>query len=79
MFMPASYRSRTAQRQPRALCVRRGFALMSRALPPGVMFMSRLRLSTLLLLGLLSAGALLSGGCGNKGPLYLPDNTDKQK
>jgi len=41
--------------------------------------MSRLRISTLLLLGLLSAGMLLSVGCGNKGELYLPDRADNQK
>ena len=27
-----------------------------------------------LLLGLLAAGVLLTSGCGNKGPLYLPDD-----
>jgi len=43
------------------------------------MHMSRIRLATLLLLGLLSAGVLLSSGCGNKGPLYLPDRADSQK
>ncbi|MBI5462985.1 MAG: lipoprotein [Gammaproteobacteria bacterium] len=27
-----------------------------------------------LLLGLLTIGVLLTSGCGNKGPLYLPDD-----
>ncbi|MBI5040778.1 MAG: lipoprotein [Gammaproteobacteria bacterium] len=41
--------------------------------------MSRLRPIFVLLLGLLTAGVLLTSGCGNKGPLYLPDRADNQK
>ena len=36
--------------------------------------MSRSRPMLVLLLGLLAAGALSISGCGNKGPLYLPDD-----
>ena len=51
---------------------------MSRAISPGEVLMSRLRPTLLLLLGLLTAGVLLTSGCGNKGPLYLPDRAEKQ-
>ena len=37
--------------------------------------MSRLRALLLLVLGLVAGGTLL-GGCGNKGPLYLPDGQE---
>lgn len=47
---------------------------MSRAIPPGEAPMSRYRPTLLLLLGfVLTVGVLSIGGCGNKGPLYLPD------
>ena len=41
--------------------------------------MPRLRPMFVLLLGLLAAGVLLTSGCGNKGPLYLPDRAEQQK
>lgn len=46
---------------------------------PATAFMHRLRPTLLLLLGLLTAGILLTGGCGQKGDLYLPDRADSQK
>ncbi len=58
----------------RLLCVGLRFTLMSRAIPTGEVHMPRIRPILLLLLGLLTAGALLTSGCGNKGPLYLPDD-----
>lgn len=38
--------------------------------------MSRLRPILLLLLGLLAAAVLASAGCGQKGDLYLPDDSE---
>ncbi len=39
--------------------------------------MSRIRLFTLLLAGLLATSLLSLSGCGNKGPLYLPDSPNQ--
>lgn len=64
-----------------ALCVLTRFALMSRSNSTvrRTVTMPRLRPTLILLLGLLAAGVLLTGGCGQKGDLYLPDRADSQK
>jgi predicted small lipoprotein YifL len=41
--------------------------------------MPRLSPLLVLVLGLLTAGALFTGGCGNKGDLYLPDRAERPK